>query len=94
MMIEKDYLMKYRYNVVIARPKQLFTKVYAKVKKKGKEDITYEGKIKADGTFKVVFDEKPAEFDPRKYLGPARTNMEKMYKHKIINVLGSDNKLA
>lgn len=31
MMIEKDYLMKYRYNVVIARPKQLFTKVYAKV---------------------------------------------------------------
>ena len=37
------------------------TKVYAKVKKKGKEDITYEGKIKADGTFKVVFDEKPAK---------------------------------
>lgn len=31
MMIEKDYLMKYRYNVVIARPKQLFTIVYAKV---------------------------------------------------------------
>ena len=37
---------------------------------------------------------KPAEFDPRKYLGPARDNMEKLYKHKIINVLGSDNKLA
>ena len=37
------------------------TKVYAKVKEKGKEDITYEGKIKADGTFKVVFDEKPAK---------------------------------
>lgn len=31
MMIEKDYLMKYRYNVVIARPKQLFTRVYAKI---------------------------------------------------------------
>ena len=30
----------------------------------------------------------------RKYLGPARDNMEKLYKHKIINVLGSDNKLA
>ena len=41
-----------------------------------------------------VLAEKPAEFDPRKYLGPARSNMEKMYKHKIINVLGSDNKLA
>ena len=41
-----------------------------------------------------VFAEKPAEFDPRKYLGPARDNMEKLYKHKIINVLGSDYKLA
>ena len=41
-----------------------------------------------------VFAEKPAEFDPRKYLGPARDNMEKLYKHKILNVLGSDNKLA
>ena len=41
-----------------------------------------------------VFAEKPAEFDPRKYLGPARDNMEKMDMHKIINVLGSDGKLA
>ena len=31
MMIEKDYLIKYQFNVVIARPKQLFTKVYSKV---------------------------------------------------------------
>ena len=38
--------------------------------------------------------EKPAEFDPRKYCGPARDLMEVMYKHKIIDVLGSDNKLA
>ena len=29
-----------------------------------------------------TFAEKPAEFDPRKYLGPARDNMEKLYKHK------------
>ena len=36
--------------------------------------------------------EKPAEFDPRKYLGPARDNMKKLYMHKIINVLGSDGK--
>lgn len=35
MMIEKDYLMKYRFNVVIARPKQLFTKVYSKVSSEG-----------------------------------------------------------
>jgi fructose-bisphosphate aldolase class II len=37
--------------------------------------------------------EKPGEFDPRKYCGPARDEMEKMYKHKILEVLGSDNKL-
>ncbi|MDY5968901.1 MAG: class II fructose-bisphosphate aldolase [Bacteroidales bacterium] len=37
--------------------------------------------------------EKPAEFDPRKYLGPARDRMKALYKHKIVSVLGSDNKL-
>ena len=38
--------------------------------------------------------EKPAEFDPRKFCGPARDLMEQMYRHKIIDVLGSDGKLA
>ena len=47
-----------------------------------------------DMPVRKVFAEKPAEFDPRKYLGPARDNMEKLYKHKIVNVLGSENKLA
>ena len=35
---------------------------------------------------------KPGEFDPRKYLGPARDEMKKLYMHKIINVLGSNGK--
>ena len=39
-----------------------------------------------------VFAEKPGEFDPRKYCGPARDLMEELYKHKIINVLGSNGK--
>ena len=39
-----------------------------------------------------VFAKTPAEFDPRKYLGPARENMKKQYMHKIINVLGSNGK--
>ncbi len=39
-----------------------------------------------------LFHDKPAEFDPRKYLGPARDEMERLYKHKIINVLGSEGK--
>ena len=41
------------------------------------------------GTIRRIFDEKPAEFDPRKYLGPARDALREMYKHKNINVLGS-----
>lgn len=39
-----------------------------------------------------VFVEKPAEFDPRKYLGPARDELKKLYMHKVENVLGSANK--
>lgn len=35
MMIEKDYLAKDRYNVLLARPKQLFTKVFASVSHSG-----------------------------------------------------------
>ena len=36
-----------------------------------------------------VFNEKPAEFDPRKYLGPARTALKELYKRKNVEVLGS-----
>ncbi|NLA86309.1 MAG: class II fructose-1,6-bisphosphate aldolase [Clostridiales bacterium] len=34
----------------------------------------------------------PAEFDPRKYLSPARDNIRELVKNKIVNVLGSDGK--
>ncbi len=40
-----------------------------------------------------VFAENPAEFDPRKYLGPARESLKKLYEHKIINVLGSNDRI-
>jgi fructose-bisphosphate aldolase class II len=36
-----------------------------------------------------VLAEKPAEFDPRKYLGPAREELTKMIIDKNQNVLGS-----
>jgi fructose-bisphosphate aldolase class II len=39
-----------------------------------------------------VFVDNPAEFDPRKYLGPARDSLKELYKHKIVNVLGSVGK--
>ena len=35
----------------------------------------------------------PADFDPRKYLTPARNNIKELVKHKITAVLGSDHKL-
>lgn len=39
-----------------------------------------------------VLAENPSEFDPRKYLGPARDAITKMVQHKIKNVLGASNK--
>jgi fructose-bisphosphate aldolase class II len=36
--------------------------------------------------------ENPGEFDPRKYLGPARSAIREVVKNKIVNVLGCDNK--
>lgn len=38
------------------------------------------------------FIENPADFDPRKYLGPARTAITNMVAHKIKNVLNASNK--
>lgn len=35
--------------------------------------------------------ENPSDFDPRKYLGPARAAIQGMVQHKIKNVLGSSN---
>ena len=32
---------------------------------------------------------EPSEFDPRKYLGPARDELKKLYMHKNKEVLGS-----
>ena len=57
-------------------------------------------KINIDSDLRVAFTaairkhfaENPSHFDPRQYLGDARTNMKEMVKHKIINVLGSANK--
>ena len=40
-----------------------------------------------------VFAEKPGEFDPRKYLGPAREAIKQMVKHKL-HVLGCAGKAA
>ena len=59
-----------------------------------KINIDSDSRLAFTAAVRKVFAEKPAEFDPRKYCGPARDLMEQMYKHKIVDVLGSDNKLA
>lgn len=58
-----------------------------------KINIDSDSRLAMTAAVRKVFAEKPAEFDPRKYLGPARDNMKKMYMHKINEVLGSNGKL-
>ena len=57
-----------------------------------KINIDSDSRLAMTAAVRKVFVEKPGEFDPRKYLGPARDNMEKLYKHKIEAVLGSAGK--
>ena len=59
-----------------------------------KINIDSDSRLAFTAAVRKTLAEKPGEFDPRKYCGPARDEMEKMYRHKIIDVLGSDNKLA
>jgi len=57
-----------------------------------KINIDSDGRLAMTAAIRKVFYEKPDEFDPRKYLGPARDALRELYKNKIINVLGSDGK--
>ena len=54
-----------------------------------KINIDSDGRLAMTAAIRKVFNEKPEEFDPRKYLGPARTALKELYKHKNIAVLGS-----
>lgn len=58
-----------------------------------KINIDSDSRLAMTAAVREVFATQPAEFDPRKYLGPARENMKKLYKHKIEDVLGSAGKL-
>jgi len=57
-----------------------------------KINIDSDGRLAMTAAIRKVLDEKPEEFDPRKYLGPARDALKKLYIHKIMNVLGSNGK--
>lgn len=58
-----------------------------------KVNIDSDGRLWMTAAVRKVFAEKPAEFDPRKYLGPAREALIAMYKHKNEFVLGSAGKV-
>ena len=57
-----------------------------------KINIDSDSRLAMTAAVRKTLAEHPEEFDPRKYLGPARDEMEKLYKHKIIAVLGSEGK--
>lgn len=54
-----------------------------------KINIDSDGRLAMTAAVRKYLNEHPEEFDPRKYLGPARESLKELYKHKIINVLGS-----
>jgi fructose-bisphosphate aldolase class II len=57
-----------------------------------KINIDSDGRLAMTAAIRKVFVEKPGEFDPRNYLGPARDKLKELYKHKVVNVLGSAGK--
>jgi len=57
-----------------------------------KINIDSDGRLAMTAAIRKVFADSPAEFDPRKYLGPARDALVVMYKHKNQDVLGSAGK--
>jgi fructose-bisphosphate aldolase class II len=58
-----------------------------------KVNIDTDLRLAMTAKIRQVFAEKPSEFDPRKYLGPAREAIKAMVKHKL-RVLGCAGKAA
>jgi fructose-bisphosphate aldolase class II len=58
-----------------------------------KVNIDTDLRMAMTASIRQVFAEKPGEFDPRKYLGPAREAIKGMIKHKL-NVLGCAGKAS
>ncbi len=54
-----------------------------------KVNIDTDLRLAMTAAIRKVFAENPKEFDPRKYLGPARTQVKEVVRHKVRDVLGS-----
>lgn len=63
--------------------------------KKGVSKINVDTDLRLAMTAQIrkTFAEEPAQFDPRKYLTPARTEIKNTVQHKIREVFGSSNKV-
>ena len=58
-----------------------------------KINIDSDLRLAMTGTIRQYMAEHPGDFDPRQYLKPARANIKELVKHKIVDVLGCDNKI-
>jgi fructose-bisphosphate aldolase class II len=56
-----------------------------------KVNIDTDLRLALTAEIRKYFVENPAEFDPRKYLSPARDAIQRMVQHKIKDVLGASN---
>ena len=58
-----------------------------------KINIDSDIRLAMTGNIRKFFTENPSEFDPRGYLGEARTAVKEMVARKITNALGCENKI-
>lgn len=54
-----------------------------------KINIDSDGRLAMTAAIRETFAVHPEWFDPRQYLGPAREGLKALYRHKLVNVLGS-----
>jgi fructose-bisphosphate aldolase, class II len=57
-----------------------------------KINIDSDIRLAMTAVIRKCFVEDPTNFDPRKYLGPARDAIKQVVRHKIVNVLGCNGK--
>ncbi|MDO4940088.1 MAG: class II fructose-1,6-bisphosphate aldolase [Erysipelotrichaceae bacterium] len=58
-----------------------------------KINIDSDLRLAMTGSIRQFFNEHPEKFDPREYLKPARANIKELVKHKIVDVLGCNDKI-
>ena len=58
-----------------------------------KINIDTDLRLAMTSAIREIFVNEPSEFDPRKYLGAGRDAIKEMVKHKIVDVLGCNDKI-